>query len=293
MGEKHRIGVLSDTHGLLRPEVLEHLRGCEAILHGGDINRQEILDRLEEIAPVYVVRGNNDKEWAEKIPETLRLEFYGVKIFMIHNKKQIPKNLSCQVPEGKLRGEVLFGDVDVVIYGHSHRYEEKCERGMLWLNPGSCGPRRFSQPVTMAVLEIDEAGSVCVKRYDIPHKAADNVTKETGGSGKATAGNATKETGGSGKATVGNATKETGGSGKATAGNVTKETGAFRKASAGETGDLRRIIETVIKETKKGRSVQDMARKLQISEELAEQICRLYLTHPGVDADGIMTKMGL
>lgn len=264
MEKKHRIGVLSDTHGLLRPEVLEYLQGCEAILHGGDINRQEILDRLEKIAPVYVVRGNNDKGWAEEIPEMLRLEFYGVKIFMIHNKKHMPKNLS---------------DIDVVVYGHSHRYEEKSEGGMLWLNPGSCGPRRFSQPITMAVLEIEEAGNICVKRYDIPHKAA--------------AGKVTKDNGDSGETAAGKVTKENSDSGETAVGNVTKESGMIQRAAAGENGDLRRTIETVIKETKKGRAVPETAQKLQISEELAEQICRLYLTHPGVDADGIMTKMGL
>lgn len=234
MEGKHRIGVLSDTHGLLRPEVLEYLQGCEVILHGGDISRQEILDRLAEIAPVYVVRGNNDKEWAEKLPETLRLELYGVRIFMIHNKKQVPKNLD---------------DVDVMIYGHSHKYEEKREGGRLLLNPGSCGPRRFSQPITMAVLEIADNGEVSAERYDIPHRTE--------------------------------------------AGNDTKENVMFRKAAAGEVSDLRRVIEIIMRDTQKGRSVQEMSHKLQISEELAEQICRLYLTHPGVDADGIMTKMGL
>ena len=234
MEGKHRIGVLSDTHGLLRSEVLEYLQGCEVILHGGDINRQEILDRLAEIAPVYVVRGNKDKEWAEKLPETLRLELYGVRIFMIHNKKQVPKNLD---------------DVDVMIYGHSHKYEEKREGGRLLLNPGSCGPRRFSQPITMAVLEIADNGEVFAERYDIPHRTE--------------------------------------------AGNDTKENVMFRKAAAGEVSDLRRVIEIIMRDTQKGRSVQEMSHKLQISEELAEQICRLYLTHPGVDADGIMTKMGL
>ena len=73
---KHKIGVLSDTHGLLRPEVMEKLKGCEMILHGGDINKQSILDRLVEIAPVYVVRGNNDKEWAADLPESMFLDIY-------------------------------------------------------------------------------------------------------------------------------------------------------------------------------------------------------------------------
>lgn len=264
MEGKHRIGVLSDTHGLLRPEVLEYLQGCEVILHGGDINRQEILDRLAEIAPVYVVRGNNDKEWAEKLPETLRLELYGVRIFMIHNKKQAPKNLD---------------GVDVMIYGHSHKYEEKREGGRLLLNPGSCGPRRFSQPITMAVLEIADNGEVFAERYDIPHRTE--------------AGNDTKRMSDAKNGVAGNALKETGDSGNGMQRNAAKENVMFRKAAAGEVSDLRRVIEIIMRDTQRGRSVQEMSHKLQISEELAEQICRLYLTHPGVDADGIMTKMGL
>ena len=105
-----QIAVLSDTHGLLRPEVLEKIAGCDVIIHGGDINRQEILDQLEKIAPVYVVRGNNDKAWAENIPETLTFQIEECRFFMVHNKKFVPEELA---------------DIDVVIFGHSHKYVEK------------------------------------------------------------------------------------------------------------------------------------------------------------------------
>ena len=155
---KHKIGVLSDTHGLLRPEVMEKLKGCEMILHGGDINKQSILDRLGEIAPVYVVRGNNDKEWAADLPESMFLDIYGTKVFMIHNKKYLPGDLD---------------DADIIIYGHSHKYEEKYMGSQLWLNPGSCGPRRFTQPITLAILEICDDSSIHVERIEIPHKTSD------------------------------------------------------------------------------------------------------------------------
>ena len=144
----HRIAVLSDTHGLLRLEILEILRGCEAILHGGDINKQKILDELNRIAPVYVVRGNNDKEWAESLPETRAFTLYGLRFFMVHNKKQIPKEI----------------DADIVIYGHSHKYEEQQVNGQTWLNPGSCGKRRFSLPLTMATLTIPKTGSFTIEK---------------------------------------------------------------------------------------------------------------------------------
>ena len=135
-----RIAVLSDTHGLLRPEVLTAIDGCDAIIHGGDINKPEIIDRLKEIAPVYVVRGNNDKAWAEHIPATLTFQIEYCRFFLVHNKKEVPKTLT---------------GIDAVIFGHSHRYFEENIDGRLWLNPGSCGKRRFDQEITLAILTVD------------------------------------------------------------------------------------------------------------------------------------------
>ena len=102
-----KIAVISDTHDLLRPEVLDHLQGCGCILHGGDISSRKILEKLEEIAPVRVVRGNNDKEWAEGIPLILDFELNGLRICMAHKKKDLPKDLS---------------PYDLVVCGHTHRY---------------------------------------------------------------------------------------------------------------------------------------------------------------------------
>ena len=143
-----RVGVLSDTHGLLRPAVLEVLRTCDCIVHGGDINKPEILDTLREIAPLYVVRGNNDKAWAEDLPHDLTWTLEGVPFYMVHIKKEIPKDL---------------GDTRVVVFGHSHKYFQEEIDGHLWLNPGSCGKRRFDQEITMAVLTIDQ-GQLSVEK---------------------------------------------------------------------------------------------------------------------------------
>ena len=156
-----KLGVISDTHGLLRPEVLSALDGCEAILHGGDINRQEIIDTLETIAPVYVVRGNNDKQWAEHIPVFLDFELSGLRIYMTHKKKDLPRNLTAYA---------------LVIFGHSHKYEESLLGDTLLLNPGSCGPRRFHQPITMAIVEI-QTGKPAATRIDIQHPDADSKPK--------------------------------------------------------------------------------------------------------------------
>lgn len=143
-----KIGVISDTHGLLRPGVLEELRSCDYILHGGDVNKPEILDTLRTMAPLYVVRGNNDKEWAEDLPHHLTVTLGGVTFFMVHNKKDVPHDL---------------GDAQVVIFGHSHKYSEQQQEGRLWLNPGSCGRRRFDQEITMATVTVDE-GNVQVQK---------------------------------------------------------------------------------------------------------------------------------
>lgn len=219
-----KIGILSDTHGLLRPEVLNILQGCDAILHGGDINRQDIIDTLEKTAPLYVVRGNNDKEWAEKLPEFLDFSLFGLHMCMTHKKKELPKDLH---------------DYDLVIYGHSHKYEEKREGTTLLLNPGSCGPRRFNQEITMAVLNVSDQGQIQkICRIDIPHRGAAAIEKPA------------------------------------------------------DSID-RNQIERVIREIHKGRSVSQIASALKMDPGITEQICRLVLTHPGVDADGIMTKMGL
>ncbi len=146
----HKIGVLSDTHGLLREEVRAILKECDVILHAGDIDQDKVIRELKEIAPCYAVRGNADKEWAEGLPLTQEIELYGIRIYMIHNKKMMQVN-----------------DADLFIYGHSHKYEEKEVDGQVWLNPGSCGRRRFTQPITMAVIEVKEDGNWRIVRKDI------------------------------------------------------------------------------------------------------------------------------
>ena len=148
-----KLAILSDTHGLLRPEVVERLKTADAILHGGDINRQDIVDQMRQYAPLYVVRGNNDKDWAEGIPHTLTVTLGGVTLLLVHNKKDAPADLS---------------GVDAVVFGHSHRYAQEERDGVLWLNPGSCGPRRFHQEITMMLAEAAD-GALRVEKVSVPH----------------------------------------------------------------------------------------------------------------------------
>ena len=149
-----KLAILSDTHGLLRPQVVEHLKTADTILHGGDINKPAIVEQLQQYAPLYIVRGNNDKEWAEDIPHDLIVTLEGVTIFMVHNKKEVPADLS---------------GVDVVVFGHSHKYVQEEKDGLLWLNPGSCGPRRFHQEITMMMVKIED-GTIQVEKIEIPHE---------------------------------------------------------------------------------------------------------------------------
>ena len=136
-----KIGILSDTHGLMRPEVMEILKTCDYIFHAGDVNKPELLDMIRPLGFIYVVRGNNDREWAEGLAKTLHFTVEGVEFFMTHNKKDVAWNL---------------GSDQVVIFGHTHKYQEKIVDGRLWLNPGSCGRRRFDQEITMAVMTVDQ-----------------------------------------------------------------------------------------------------------------------------------------
>lgn len=220
----HRVAVLADTHNLLRPEIIEILKTCEVILHAGDISSRKILDKLEQIAPVYVVRGNNDKEWAEGMAEELDIALFGLHIYMVHNKKDKKEN---------------FAGTDLFIYGHSHKYEEKEEDGVRFLNPGSCGPRRFRQPVTMAVLEVQEdSGQWQIEKIDLTGREEGQVPPK----------------------------------------GLTED-------------NLEQIVSAILRDMGAGRRVENIARRLGVDSEFVEQVCRIYVTHPGVDAQGIVSKM--
>ncbi|MDD0842268.1 metallophosphoesterase family protein [Pseudomonas sp. Gutcm_11s] len=138
-----RIGLISDTHGLLRPEALAALAGCDQILHAGDIGKPEILDALRRIAPLSVVRGNNDEglDWAAELPLALELHLGGVGLYLVHELAHVPAELAASV--------------QVVITGHSHKPLIEQRDGRLWVNPGSAGPRRFKLPISVGLLHID------------------------------------------------------------------------------------------------------------------------------------------
>lgn len=175
-----RIAVISDTHNVLRPQVLDVLRECDAIIHAGDFTSEGILDMLRPLASVYVVRGNNDKTWAAGLSDTLRFEIDGIRFFITHDRRDVSRYL-----EG----------IDVVIFGHSHKYFQEIIDGRLWLNPGGCGRPRFSQELTMAVLTITDelAGNTAISAGDAAALAGNAA--ELSGDAAALSGNAASTAG--------------------------------------------------------------------------------------------------
>ena len=153
------VGVISDTHGLLRPEALEALQGVGHILHAGDIGDPEHLDALARIAPLTAIRGNIDRSpWAEDLPRTASLTIHGLNIYMIHDRKDLQVD-----PEAQGR--------NVVISGHSHKPSIEETGALLWLNPGAAGPRRFRLPITLAFLWV-EGGRPHAMIHKLPVKTA-------------------------------------------------------------------------------------------------------------------------
>lgn len=146
-----KVAIISDTHGMLRQEVYDTLLECDKIIHAGDFDTEEMGELLDDIAPMYMVRGNNDWWIPYGQLQQLTFEIDGVKFFLIHNRMDIR-----EVPE----------DTDVVVFGHTHQYYE-CKMGeQLWFNPGSCGRKRFGLPLTMAIMTIKD-GKYKIKRIDL------------------------------------------------------------------------------------------------------------------------------
>ena len=140
------IGIISDTHGLVRPQVIEVLNGAELIIHAGDIGNADVLHSLETIAPVMAVRGNNDHgPWTEQIPLTNVIEHRSYFLYVLHELDHLDL-------------DPVASEFSAVIFGHSHRACAEIRQGVLYLNPGSAGPRRFTLPITVARLHITESG---------------------------------------------------------------------------------------------------------------------------------------
>ena len=268
----HRIAVISDTHNLLRPEVVKLIETCEVIVHAGDISTLDILDRLEELKPLYIVRGNNDRgDWASDLPQVLTFDLFGRTVCMTHIKRNIPQDHKA----------------DLVIYGHSHRYSCAKEGDAVILNPGSCGPRRFNQEITMAILTLTDEGNesdekakedimapelaegIFIERIDIPYEAPN-------GKGGARGGQDMKSV-----------LRTTLGVNSGPEASIQNSRHVYKRVVT--TDIIRRVCEDVDRE----KTIEEIAARRRIDPELAEQIIRMYLTHQKVTPEQIMTKLGL
>ena len=143
MSANHRVvGIISDTHGLMRPQALAALRGSDLIIHAGDVGQPEILDPLRALAPTFAVRGNVDQDdWARQLPESETVDVGGLSFYVLHNIADLDRDPA----------QAGFA---AVVYGHSHKPSIEMRDGVLYLNPGSAGPRRFTLPVTLARVRI-------------------------------------------------------------------------------------------------------------------------------------------
>ena len=238
-----KIAVISDTHNLFRPEVREIISKCDGVVHAGDVNSKKVLDEIKASVgaevPFYVVRGNNDREWARDLPKSAQFVLGNVKFFLVHDRKDVPKDLD---------------KVQVVVYGHSHKYAEEMVEGRLWLNPGSCGKRRFRSAVTMAILHLES--EVCKEKMRFGDfsgqfgEIAWRVEKI----------------------------------------ELDIETSLAKKVDFSE-GKLVGIVTEIFERMDKGQTISYIARKVGMEEELVEQICRIRVTHPGVTPSGVVDKM--
>ena len=141
-----RIGLVSDTHGLVRPEALAALAGVDRIVHAGDVGAPEVLERLGEIAPVMAVRGNNDHgPWADALPDSEVIDIGGASLYVLHDVAELDLDPAA-------------AGFQAVVSGHSHRPRIDTRGGVLFVNPGSIGPRRFTLPVALALLHVSQSG---------------------------------------------------------------------------------------------------------------------------------------
>ncbi|MCD8076320.1 MAG: metallophosphatase family protein [Lachnospiraceae bacterium] len=238
-----RVAVISDTHDVLRAEVLEQIRLADAVIHAGDISKPEIVDQikanLSENSILYLVRGNADGDWAVRIPEALEFELEQLHFFVVHNRKK------AVIPEG----------CDIVISGHTHRFQEDIMDGRLWLNPGACGRRRFRSELSMAVLQIKG------KRWQIE------------------------------KLTIGVEDTSSEKNEKPIATADARRRGAYSDPMELSSGALLLLISGILKRMNRGKTISQIAEELKLNESFVEEICRIYVTHPGVTANGILDKL--
>ncbi|MCD8380239.1 MAG: metallophosphatase family protein [Lachnospiraceae bacterium] len=262
-----QIAVISDTHDVLREEVLKQIRMADAVIHAGDVCNPDIVEQiranLQKDAGFYLVRGNADGAWAKELPETLEFAFEQVRIFVVHDRKKT----------------VIPDDCDIVICGHTHKFQAETMDGRLFLNPGGCGRRRFRLELTMAVLYIDG------KTWRVEKIALEEPVKQSVETGKENLANAA----------VGIAEDITASAGEKECTPVATEDTSGRENAIDplelSSGELLHLIEKILRGMKRGKNIPRIAGELNMEPSFVDEICRIYVTHPGVTANGILDKL--
>lgn len=251
-GEPIRAAIMADTHGVLRPEVKRVLETCDVIIHAGDFDNQMIYHKLSSDWPLYGVRGNNDRGWSGGLPLVKRFQLGDVKFVMAHERTDIPS---------------VLGDTQVVIYGHSHMYQQQEISGRLWLNPGSCGYKRFTLPLSLAVMTIVDG------TYSL-----ETIWLEKG------------------YGTPGDAIAQR----EQKASRYEKRQKAYKQkraqsqdpwAALPSQKDRLFLIARVLRQRQAGSTAQWAAESLNIGPELAEQIYKICEAHPGAQAKEVLKHL--
>lgn len=244
-GDLIRAAVVSDTHGLLRPEVERVIESCDVVIHAGDFDNQMVYHKLAVKQPLYGVRGNNDGSWAAGLPLVRRFELGGVRFIMAHDRSDIP---------------MALGGEQVVVFGHSHMVYREAEEGRLWLNPGSCGYKRFTLPLSLAVMTIQDqkVKTEIVWLDEGQEKGAEN------GAGKLLE--------------------------NQQAGVPADGPGESRPQKDRSRDELF-LIARIMRLMKRGEPVSWVARNVKSDPEFVEAVFRICVTHPGADARQILDKL--
>lgn len=287
INEPIRAAVISDTHGLLRPEVERILQTCDVVIHAGDFDNQMIFHKLNISWPLYAVRGNNDGSWADQLPLIRKFALGGVRFLMVHDRSDLSKDL---------------GDAQIIIFGHSHMPHCRKQDGRLWLNPGSCGYRRFTLPLSLNVLTLNSEGCIIETFWLKENGDKLEIQKETSRFTECV-NHALMETKKSRDDTI-DATKEDGR-------RKIRETGGRAGVcqKLGEAINRKRkeytdnaqgkayaqdqlfLVAKIMRLMKRGQPVDWVAGNLQVDPGFVETVYRICVTHPGVNAHQILDKM--
>lgn len=275
ISEPIRAAVISDTHGLLRPEVEKILQSCDVVIHAGDFDNQMVYHKLKIKRPLYAVRGNNDGEWAEQLPLIRRFALGGFSFLLVHDQEDIPQDVK---------------EAQVIIFGHSHMHFQRQENGRLWLNPGSCGYRRFTLPLSLVVLTLEDEGCEIESIFLEEGEDGLMLRKESSWFSKPEkAKNHQENRQEKLKEREKTEKKEKTGEDKTVSG--LRKRLRERKNEGIRQRDQLFVIAKIMRLLRRGAQVEWVADNMRLDPAVVEMIYRISVTHPQADAHQILDKL--